>query len=185
MEKKRLKNQSGGYFLSPTYLRREKTTNPMKRALSLIAILATIVVSCQNSTDPEKLREQVLASSEFAALVEAYENRGVDLLNEMQSLQGESDEKEQETKKIMEERNRQIRALLNGEEKLSKEEYEAAVSQIDESLGTTPEMFLPARTERMKAAMAALMKKFPEIGEQKASFVQDCLSAYKERKPGK
>ena len=44
----------------------------MKRALSFIAILATISVSCQNSVDPEKLREQVLASSEFAALVEAY-----------------------------------------------------------------------------------------------------------------
>ena len=85
----------------------------------------------------------------------------------------------------MEERNRQIRALLSGEKKLSKEEFEEAVSQIDESLGATPEMLLPVRTQRMKAAMAALMKKFPEIGEQKPSFVQDCLSAYKERKPGK
>ena len=136
----------------------------MKRALSFIAILATIIVSCQNSVDPEKLREQVLASSEFAALVEAYENRGVDLLNEMKSLQGESEEKKQEAKKIMEERNRQIRALLNGEKKLSKEEYEAAVSQIDESLGATPETFLPAITELMKSSMAALMKKLPVSG---------------------
>lgn len=160
----------------------------MKKVSFFIAILAMAVVSCQNSADPEKLRERVLASSEFAALVEAYQSRGADLLQEKQSLQGEGgqdQQKDQEAKKIMEERNRQIRALLSGEKKLSKEEFEEAVSQIDESLGATPEMLLPVRTQRMKAAMAALMEKFPGIKEQKASFIQDCLSVYREQKAGK
>ena len=60
----------------------EKNYCPMKRIISIIAVLVLIGVSCQNSADPQKLREKVMASPEFAALVDAYENRSNDLVNE-------------------------------------------------------------------------------------------------------
>lgn len=183
----------------------------MKRSSFIFTILALLAVSCQNSGSPEELQERVIASPEFAALAEAYQNRGSDQLQEleeksrkldqelaglppeeMQARQKEIDEerrveqeKAQEKKKLLDERNRQIKALLAGEKKLSKSEFEEAVRQIDQSLGITQEVISPAKTQRIDEAMAALLEKFPKIKEQSATFIQDCLSAYKVQKAGR
>lgn len=177
----------------------------MKRSIAVVAILAIIGFSCRNSVDPEKLRESVLSSREFAAFAEAYKNRGADLMAEKQEegrkLQEELEklppeerkarrekveeerkaeaQKEQEKQKLMGERNRRVSALLKSDKKLTKEEFGEAVSRIDEELGINPEVATPARTRRMKEAMAALLEKFPEIREQGADFLKDCLEAYK------
>ena len=156
----------------------EKNYCPMKRIISIIADLVLIGVSCQNSADPQKLREKVMASPEFAALVDAYENRSNDLVNEGGQAVT-SFKAEEEQKKLIDERNRQIRALLASEKKPSREEFEEAVREIDQSLGITTEMVTPAKTRRMKEALAALLEKFPEIREQNADFVKNCLAAQK------
>lgn len=177
----------------------------MKRSLFIAAILSLAAFSCQESVDPVKLKEQVLASREFAAFVEAYENRGADLMNEkkeesqklLQELENLSPEekkarrekaeaarqaeaeKERQNRRLMEERNHRIKILLAGEKKLSKTEFEAAVREIDTELSISPEVAMPARTRRMKEAMASLLDKFPGIREQGADFIKDCLSDYK------
>ena len=177
----------------------------MKRSLFIVAILSLAAFSCQESVDPGKLKEQVLASREFAAFVEAYENRGTDLMNErkeenqkmMQELENLSpeekkarrekaeearkaeEEKEKQNRRMMEERNHRIKILLAGEKKLSKTEFEEAVREIDIELGISPEVAMPARTSKMKEAMAALLEKFPAIRDQGADFIKDCLSDYK------
>ncbi len=178
----------------------------MKNPILFIALLAVAALSCQNSPDQnaEKLRRKVVASPEFAALVEARKNKATDLVREMeeerrrfqQELEGltpeeqrqrreerakerEAQQQEQQKKKeLMEERNRQIRALMRSEEKLSKEVFEEAVRKIDESLGITAEITAPAGTASLNAAMKALMDKFPAISEQDANFIPSCFEAY-------
>lgn len=169
-----------------------------------MALLALLAFSCQDSAGSTELQQEVLASPEFAAFAEAYQNRGADLVKERQEESRKAEEelagldtkekmerrekmaqqrraeqeKEQEMKKPLDERNKKISSLLSGEKKLSPEELKAAIREIDRSLGITQEMLVPARTQKMKAALAALMDRFPEIKEQEATFLKDCLEAY-------
>ncbi len=176
----------------------------------MMAVLVFAILSCQQSVDPEELKERVLSSAEFAEFEEAYRNRGADLMEEKQAerrkfreeLEGlspeekkerrkaleqqqqEEEQREKENWRLMNERNNRINALLKGEKKLTEEDFKEAVRQIDLELGIGPEATIPARTQRMKAAMAALLEKFPGIREQGADFIKDCLEA-SEAQPGK
>ncbi|MCO6491120.1 MAG: hypothetical protein J5I98_22065 [Phaeodactylibacter sp.] len=169
-----------------------------------MALLGLISFSCQESGGSAELQQEVLASPEFSAFVAAYQSRGADLVKERQEQSRKAEEelanldtrekierreqmaqqrraeqeKEQEMKKPLDERNKKISSLLSEEKKLSPEELKAAIREIDRSLGITQEMLVPARTQKMKTALADLMNRFPEIREQEATFLKDCLDAY-------